>query len=127
MNVRSRFLAIVYGRLSIYRLHCGQLVVICIQHCDRIRHHMLKALCLGFKHTIPVAQKLQMAVADICDDHDIRARHSRKSVHLAKIRYAHLEHRYLMAFPDSENGEWQAYLIVEIACGLVDAVFLLKD
>ena len=58
---------------------------------------------------------------------DIRARHSRKSVHLTKIRYAHLKHRYLMAFPDSENGEWQAYLIVEIACGLVDAVFLLKD
>ena len=88
---------------------------------------MLKALCLCFKHTIPVAQKLQMAVADIGDDHDIRTRHSRKSVHLAKIRYAHLEHRYLMAFPDSENGEWQAYLVVEIACGLVDAVFLLKN
>ena len=35
--------------------------------------------------------------------------------------------RSLMAFPDSENGEWQAYLVVEIACCLVDAVFLLKD
>ena len=68
-----------------------------------------------------------MAVADIGDDHDIRAGHSRKSVHLAKIRYAHLKHCYLMAFPDSENGEWQAYLVVEIACGLVDAVFLLKN
>ena len=88
---------------------------------------MLKALCLGFKHTIPVAQKLQMAVADIGDDHNIRARHGRKSVHLAKIRYAHLKHCCLMAFPDSENGEWQAYLVVEIACGLVDAVFLFKD
>ena len=88
---------------------------------------MLKALCLCFKHTIPVTQKLQMAVAYIGDDHNIRARHSRKSVHLAKIRYAHLKHRYLMAFPDSENGEWQAYLVVEIACCLVDAVFLLKN
>ena len=88
---------------------------------------MLKTLCLGFKYAIPVAQKLQMAVADIGDDHDIRARHGRKPVHLAKIRYAHLKHRYLMAFPDSENGERQTYLVVEIACGLVNAVFLLKD
>ena len=65
-----------------------------------------------------------MGDPDIGDHADVRAGDFRKPRHFPKVADAHLKHGHLVFFTDIEDGEREADLVIKIALGLEDVVFL---
>ncbi len=100
----------------------NQFVIFPVQADLAVRSHIIKNLRLCPQNAISVNQIVQMALADIGDHTNVRPGHFAQAVHFPEFADAHLHHSHLMLFPDVQQCQRHAYLIVEIAFCLQNPV-----
>ena len=127
INAELRVTAVEDGPPSVHFRDPAQLVVLAVQNDRSVRLHVVKALGFRMEHAVPVTQELKVAFSDIRDDHRIRLGRVGQLFHLAEVADPHLEHRDIVFLRETEDGQRQSEVIIEIARCLQNPVFPRKN
>ena len=104
--------------------YSAKLIIIPIQDDMAIRTDEIQHFRLRLQNPVPVSQELQMSGTDVGDHARVRLCNGGQAGHFSEMVDSHLQHRDLIFFPKTENGQRHTQLVVEIALGLQCPVFL---
>ena len=88
--------------------------VVPVEHRQALRLQIFKDLALGLQDTLPAAQVLDVGVADVGDDGDVRPHHLPQVADLPEVVHAGLDHRRLVLRPQAQQGQRGADIVVEV-------------
>ena len=96
--------------------------VVAVEDRETAGLQILEDLALGLENAIPAAQILNVGVADVGDDGDVRLDHLPQIADLAEVVHARLDDRRLMLRRQLEQRQGRADVVVEILRRLQGAI-----
>ena len=100
--------------------------VVPVEHRQALRLQIFKDLALGLQDTLPAAQVLDVGVADVGDDGDVRPHHLAQIADLSEVVHACFDHGRLVLRRKAQQRQRRADIVIEILRGLQDAVLRLQ-